>query len=257
MAKSKDALPRGPDGQVLYAIGDVHGRLDLLADLIDLIHIDMAASPDIQPTVILLGDYIDRGSNSPGVLESVLRYQAGAPYKVITLRGNHEQFLLTFLAQDGQVSGHAWLNHGGRNTLASYGVQPPADHLDIDGWTRTARALAAAMPASHHAFLERTQLMAVLGDYVFVHAGVRPDVPLAEQHPDDLMNIRKPFLKAKRPYKDGAVVFGHTIFETPLVETWKIGIDTGAYATGRLTALRLEGDQRRLITTEPGRGRPR
>lgn len=249
MLKPKDALPRVPDGQVLYAIGDIHGRLDLLAELADLIHQDMAASSVAHPTVILLGDYIDRGSNSPGVLESLLRYQAKAPYKVITLRGNHEHFLLSFLAQDGQVSGHGWLNHGGRNTLTSYGVEPPADRMDIDGWARTARELALAMPASHHEFLKQTELIAVLGDYIFVHAGVRPHVPLAEQHPDDLMNIRKPFLRAKRPHKDGAVVFGHTVFEKPLLETWKIGIDTGAYATGRLTALRLEGDQRRLITT--------
>lgn len=249
MLKSRNVLPRGPDGQVLYAIGDVHGRLDLLADLVDMIHLDMTASAVTQPTVILLGDYIDRGSNSPGVLESVLRYQARAPYKVITLRGNHEQFLLTFLEEDSQISGQGWLNHGGRNTLASYGVEPPVNPDDLEGWKKTARELARVMPASHRAFLQQTELMAVLGDYIFVHAGIRPDVPLADQDPDDLLNIRKPFLKAKRPHRDRAVVFGHTVFEKPLLETWKIGIDTGAYATGRLTALRIEGDQRRLMTT--------
>lgn len=249
MLKLKDALPRVPDDQVLYAIGDIHGRLDLLADLVDLIHLDMTSSQVACPTVIFLGDYIDRGSNSPGVLESLLRYKAKAPYEVITLRGNHEQFLLSFLTKDSQVTGHGWLDHGGRNTLASYGVEAPANRWDAEGWRRTADELARVMPVSHHQFLMQTQLMAVRGDYIFVHAGVRPDVPLADQDPDDLMNIRKPFLTAKRPHRDGAVVFGHTIFKKPLLETWKIGIDTGAYATGRLTALRLEGDQRRLITT--------
>ncbi len=249
MFKHRDSLPIGPAHRVLYAVGDIHGRRDLLEAMVEMIAHDLAKTCAESPTVIFLGDYIDRGPDSRGVIETLLRLQTAAAFEVVTLRGNHEQFILSFLAEEGGMLAGAWLDHGGRDTLASYGVVLPTHRLDAEGWKRTAADLAAAMPPSHLAFLQATQMTAVFGDYLFVHAGVRPKIALADQAVDDLLNIRRPFLQTRRPYKDGAVVFGHTIFESPLHETWKIGLDTGAYATGRLTALRIEGGARALLTT--------
>lgn len=249
MAKYRLSSPRGPDNQVIYAVGDIHGRQDLLVAVVEMIENDISVSKAPHPTVIFLGDYIDRGPDSRGVLDTLIRLKTAAPFEVITLRGNHEQFVLSFVNHEHGPAVGAWLDHGGRDTLASYGVVLPTHRLDPEGWSRTAADLADAMPASHLEFLRQTRLTAVFGDYVFVHAGIRPNVPLADQTIDDLLNIRKPFLDSKQPYKDGAVVFGHSIFDTPLHETWKIGLDTGAYATGRLTALRIEGETRALLTT--------
>jgi serine/threonine protein phosphatase 1 len=243
--------PKGPEGRLIYAIGDVHGRADRLTALVELIRQDVqrAGALSLKPTLMLLGDYIDRGPHSREVIDIILALEADPLFQTIALRGNHDQFLLDFL-EDGS-SGGAWLQYGGGATLASYGVVPPRQRSDQDGWRQTAQALNQALPPEHLDFFNRTRLGAVLGDFVFVHAGVRPGTQLEDQDPWDVMSIRKPFLASREPMAGKVVVFGHTAMEAPLVERHKIGVDTGAYATGVLTALRIFEGERGFINTAP------
>lgn len=243
--------PKGPEGRLIYAIGDVHGRADRLAALIGLIRQDVQriGPLPLKPTLMLLGDYVDRGPHSREVIDAILALEADPDFQTIALRGNHDQFLLDFL-KDGS-SGGAWLQYGGGATLASYGVLPPMQRSDQQGWRDTAQALTKALPATHVDFLNRTRLVAVLGDFVFVHAGVRPGTKLEDQDPWDVMSIRKPFLANREPMAGKVVVFGHTAMDEPLVERHKIGVDTGAYATGVLTALRIFEAERGFINTAP------
>lgn len=249
----KQTAPRGtagtssvPAGQRLYAIGDVHGRSDLLDLLMRRIAVDAATAPrGTQHTLILLGDYVDRGPDSAGVLT---RLAAGPPsgFGMVCLRGNHEAVMQRFLT-DMSV-GAQWLKFGGLETLASYGIEPPPG-LDQDRWMPVARSeLARRLPPPHDAFLRSLRLHLKVGDYLFVHAGIRPGVKLERQVPDDLLWIRDPFLDSKADH-GMVVVHGHTVVKEPEVQANRIGIDTGAYASGRLTCLVLEGTGRRFLTT--------
>jgi serine/threonine protein phosphatase 1 len=238
-----------PHDHRVYAIGDIHGEAGLLRRLLAKLQADSAARDDGQAeTVIFLGDYIDRGPESRQVLDIL----TGDPFPGAQLRfvrGNHEQALLDFLVSPLETQ--SWLNFGGVETLASYGLRVPPGLSDPARLTGLAADLAARLPPRHLDFLRRTELMVIEGDYVFVHAGIRPGVPLPSQRPDDLLWIREGFID--RPLvADFAVVHGHTIVDVPLLEGSRIAIDTGAYATGRLTAVALSGSERRIIQVEGG-----
>lgn len=226
-----------PEGQRVYAIGDIHGRADLLAVMIDAIEADDAARGHADTTVILLGDLIDRGPDSAGVIRLAREWQQRRPVRI--LAGNHEEMLLDALQKE-EVLRH-FLRFGGRETLLSYPIDPEA-------YTRAelheVMAMAhAAIPAEDLDFIRGFEDWIELGDYLFVHAGIRPGVPLADQKPSDLRWIREPFLDHAQPF-GRVVVHGHTITPAVDVRTNRIGIDTGAYRSGRLTALGLEGTER-------------
>lgn len=244
MPKAEPATRR-----LLYAVGDIHGRADLLADLLEKIRRDVADSaPADRPILIFVGDYIDRGPSSREVIDIILSLQTEGFFSVGALRGNHDQFLLDFL-QDGS-SGPMWLAFGGAATLAAYGVKPPQVRTDKVAWAQTASQLARNMPPEHRSFFEATAPMAVFENFVLVHAGIRPNVPLEHQAPEDLLGIRNTFLLDDDPSPGHVVVFGHTPQNEPLLTRSKIGIDTGAYATGILTAVRLFEGRPTFIQTQ-------
>lgn len=242
-ARSKPPAP-STAGRLIYAIGDVHGHLDLLDQLLDIIASDVAASGrDDVPVLILVGDYVDRGPESRGVIERLIALGKAAtgagPFEVRFLLGNHEQTLLAFL--ESPEGGAAWMEFGGGDTLASYGVTRPPGRGDAASWSAVQAEFREKFPLEHEAFLRRLELSARYGDYLFVHAGVRPGVPIERQDPEDLVWIRGDFLS--EPHRLGCVVVhGHTPSEAPFLGPDRINIDTGAYATGVLTAVKLAGD---------------
>lgn len=242
----EDARPqaKAPAGARIYAVGDIHGRSDLLDRMHDMIRADARDARSAAKIVVYLGDYVDRGDDSRGVVDRLIaRPLAG--FRAVALRGNHEAFLLRFL-EDPEV-GPAWIANGGDATLYSYGVDWRQALLDGD-LAGVSEALRGALPADHLAFFQELALSDVEGDYLFVHAGIRPGVALDAQSPDDLMWIRSEFLDS--PIDHGrVVVHGHTISDRPEVRDNRIGIDTGAFATGRLTCVVLEGANRRVLQT--------
>ena len=237
-----------PQGQIYYAIGDIHGRLDLLRILLKKIDTDAAQTPSKRVRIIFLGDYVDRGQDSRGVIDLLAVMKRDGGEQVTALKGNHEEALLGFLADPS--TGPAWAEHGGRETLKSYGVDAPRRSDDEAGWAATRDAFALALPEPHLIFLKNLQLFDIVGDYIFVHAGVRPGVPMEQQEEHDLLWIRQEFLSAPRA-SVGIVVHGHTPSAEPTLAPGRIGVDTGAYATGILTAVRLEDDCSRFVRTGP------
>jgi serine/threonine protein phosphatase 1 len=237
--------PATPDGTRLYAIGDIHGRADLLRRLHRLIEADAGGRPPARNVVVYLGDYVDRGLESRAVIELLL--SAPLPgFECVHLLGNHENFLLRFL-EDISV-GPNWLTYGGRETLMSYGVKPPLPTVDTAELERAQHDFVACLPAAHLDFLNRLRVSHTEGDYLFVHAGVRPGVALAEQSVEDLLWIRDEFLLSNADFTK-MVVHGHTIAAEPEVRRNRIGIDTGAYLTGTLTCLVVEGTDKRFLQT--------
>lgn len=240
--------PRVPPGTRVYAIGDIHGRLDLLDRLLDDIRVDAEHSGGQRIVVVFLGDLIDRGAESRAVVQRVMDGPpahgslAGARY--VTLRGNHEDTLLQFLA-DFSV-GPRWFRNGGLEAVRSYVGE--VDAALAHDYPRLQRLLYRALPTEHLRFLSTNPARHEEGDYLFVHAGVRPGVDLARQDPYDLMWIRDPFLKSEEIWPR-MVVHGHTIAPEPEERVNRIGIDTGAYRSGRLTALVLDGADRRFLST--------
>jgi serine/threonine protein phosphatase 1 len=232
---------------LVYAVGDIHGRLDLLRELMAMIRTDAdATAGGRRPGLVFIGDYVDRGPEAAGVIDTILALRDEGRFEVRTLKGNHEAQLLAFL-EDAR-EGPAWMEFGGADTLLSYGVTPPPGRSDLQAWERTRHAFAAALPPSHEAFLAGLELALVCGDYVFVHAGVRPGVPLAEQSEADMLWIRDDFLQSSRA-TEKVVVHGHTPEAAPHIGRNRIGIDTGAYATARLTAVRLCGVRADFLQT--------
>ena len=235
-----------PEGQLLYAVGDIHGRLDLLEAMLGRIEADAQSSGHAKHrTLVFLGDYVDRGPDSRGVVETLI---GGLPqgFEAHFLKGNHEAILLNFL--DDAWTLDNWLVNGGDATMRSYGVD--TDRLARLGapaelWRQ---ALQEVLPESHLEFYRSLKLSVAFGDYLFVHAGVKPGVPLAAQSEADLIWIRGPFLNHTDPFGK-IVVHGHTPGKEPVTRSNRIGIDTGACFTGRLTALRLEGGARDFLQT--------
>jgi serine/threonine protein phosphatase 1 len=235
-----------PAGQAVYAIGDVHGRLDLLEDLMARIREDAQKhSADSERTLVFLGDYIDRGPESRGVVDAVMSDRPG--FTTIRLLGNHEWALLSFL--DGKSDGLDWLSFGGLETLLSYGVPLRGLPSSGDAVRALQRALIDAVPTGHVTFYRQCLLHYTIGNYVFVHAGVRPGIALEKQSQADLLWIRDDFLRVRTPLPGRIVVHGHTICDLPQNRRYRINIDTGAFASGRLTCLVLRGNDRRFLST--------
>ncbi len=235
---------RVPDGLRLYVIGDIHGRRDLLVRLHDRIVADAEAAAGLKHTVIYLGDYVDRGPESFEVLDRLIN-EPLAGFDTIHLKGNHEDMMLAFLSG---AAGSLWTGNGGIETLGSYGLQPPPTLFDGADLESLRYRLRRAIPSDHVRFLEGLRLCHTEGDYFFVHAGVRPGKPLADQDPREMMWIRDPFLGSNASFGK-RVVHGHSPCAEPEVSWNRIGIDTGACWTGRLTCLVLEGDAHRFLQT--------
>jgi serine/threonine protein phosphatase 1 len=214
----------------IYAIGDVHGRLDLLEQLYDRI-IDHATTSDVERRVLVhLGDYVDRGPDSKGVL---LRVRAGLPsFEMILLKGNHEELMLEFLEEGNGDALERWLDNGGVETLRSFGIDPDREAVDRE------EAIAAIGPELLRWLCTLTRSHRE-GDLFFAHAGVRPGVPLAQQDPEDLIWIRRDFTNSEADF-GARVVHGHSPSPEPVIRANRIGIDTGAVWTGHLTAAVLD-----------------
>ena len=230
-----------PEGRRIYAVGDIHGRADLLDTMAGLVARDMAARPGPAATTIFLGDYVDRGPESRQVIDRLAR--GDFPTPIVTLRGNHEDILIGFLDGDVEADYHDQL--GGTATLASYGLDAAAF-----AWAgkRERAAMLQAIPPEHGSFLHDLRLSETVGDYFFCHAGARPGVPLTQQSAEDLMWIRDEFLTSTYDFGK-VVVHGHTPVRSPLIRANGIDIDTHAFASGILTALVLEGADRRFLHT--------
>lgn len=237
---------RTPDDTVIWAIGDIHGRLDLLQPLVAEMLSDLAASSAERKVIVFLGDYVDRGPDSRGVIDLLASLPGRHPVEFHFLRGNHEDRMEAFLSDP--AIGSAWCDYGGREALLSYGITAPSSRDDAEGWAAASTALNDAMGEAQKTFLDRQEMFLGVGDYFFVHAGAKPGVPLDSQSTHDLMWIRQSFLDDPRPF-DRVVVHGHTPTEHVHNDHRRIGIDTGAYATGVLSALRLEGESRSLLQT--------
>ncbi|MDG4899648.1 metallophosphoesterase family protein [Mesorhizobium sp. WSM4962] len=229
---------------VVYAIGDVHGCYDELRTLERKIELD-ALQFRGRKIIIMLGDYVDRGPNSRRVVEHLM---APPPegFMRVCLAGNHEVAMLAYL--DGHLSLEPWLRVGGRETLFSYGIDP--DRLaDLYGSSEEVdERIREAIPATHVAFMRTLPVMICSERFLFVHAGIRPGIALEAQDEADLLNIRSEFLAAAHRL-DRWVVHGHTIVDVPTLDGRRLGIDTGAFQSGRLTALRIVGKYGRLLST--------
>jgi serine/threonine protein phosphatase 1 len=239
--------PRVEEGTRVYAVGDVHGRIDLLEGVLSLIDADRAAAAPNRVIEIFIGDYVDRGPSSRAVLDRLAdRTQT---HGTVLLRGNHEDLLLQFLSDPTMLA--EWQRLGGLQTLLSYGLKPP-----INASTAQQIELAAefqhALPEAHRTLLRNMPPSFTCGDFLFVHAGVRPGVPIAEQSEKDLLWIRDEFLLSKAHFGK-FVIHGHTPVVEPDLRSNRINIDTGAYATGRLTCIRIERDQLCATSVTPSK----
>ena len=234
------------DGELVYAVGDIHGCYDLLVSLLAAIAEDASATADGRtPILIFTGDYVDRGQASAKVVQALLWLKNHhTEFEPHFLKGNHEAMLLAYL--DAPLRSRGWVRVGGAETLQSYGVIAPDPYHDDDpaddgsDHLRARDALLERMPAAHLRFLQQLELSLQIGDYAFVHAGVRPRVALKKQSEDDLLWIRDEFLENKRKFEK-TIVHGHSwVSDEPVILDHRIGIDTGAYDTGTLSAIRLE-----------------
>jgi len=236
---------------VVYAVGDIHGRLDLLEGVIKEIEREAAAAKSGPKVItVFLGDYIDRGPEARGVIDRLIAFRDARPCEIVFLRGNHEQFLLDMI--DGRAEGTAWLDYGGVETLASYGVAwpPPLGPRDVK---RLGEKLREAVPPAHIQFLRETQLHVEHGDYVFVHAGLRPERLLSEQSDADMLWFR--YYSDDEPMHGKTVVHGHTPRGRPVAGRWRIGIDTEAHDSGALTTARFEGASTTFLKVQVASGK--
>jgi serine/threonine protein phosphatase 1 len=242
-------LARVPPGVCVYAVGDIHGRVDLLSELHRLIREDAGhLTPGTEKLVVYVGDYVDRGLESRQVVDLLLDRPL-PDFTAVHLLGNHDAWLLSFLVE-AQI-GPTWLRYGGDATLHSYGVSVGLQRDDASIYDKLQADLRERVPRRHVDFLQSLELSYETGDYLFVHAGVRPTLPLDRQTAEDLLWIREPFLSWRRDLPK-VVVHGHTVGADPIVRNNRIGIDTGACWTGCLTCLVLEeGDYRFLSTARP------
>ena len=236
------ARPRVPSGVRIYAVGDIHGRADVLGELFGLIDQDLKARPTVRSIEVFLGDYIDRGPHSRQVVDLLIARRRH--HVTVFLKGNHEAYAYQVLSDPSVLSD--WVRIGGINTLLSYGVEPYRGDRDQQAQQALAAAFRQALPDNHYHFLQDLALSFSCGDYFFVHAGVRPGTPLMQQSEQDLLWIRDDFLLHEEDFGK-VVVHGHSPTNLPDIRPNRINIDTGAYATGRLTCLVLEGDRMRFL----------
>lgn len=240
--------PRGKAGCRAYAVGDIHGRLDLLDVMLSRIEDDMARQPAARTFIIFLGDLIDRGPDSAGVVERLRTYRPPHGAEMVFLAGNHEEVLLRILDNERKILPN-WLKFGGVECAESYGIDAAAlSRLEESAAIERVRAM---VPAAHREFLKGFGDTFRFGDYLFVHAGIRPGIGLEEQDLSDLRWIREPFLTDAKEH-GFVVVHGHTIVPQVEERANRIGIDTGAYHTGNLTALAVEEERRWYISTVAG-----
>jgi serine/threonine protein phosphatase 1 len=238
--------PEGARGYRAYVVGDIHGRLDLLEDLLAKIHAELHHRPASRTLLVFLGDLIDRGPASAQVIERLRSYRR-AGIKTVFLLGNHEEVLLRIIRGESELI-TKWRWFGGSECLQSYGVDP--EQLAQLSEDEALSLVRGAIPDNHVDFLESFADSCRFGDYLFVHAGIRPGVEIEQQRQADLRWIREPFLED--PADHGfVVVHGHTISSQVQQRPNRIGIDTGAYRTGVLTALAIEGSYRWLLDTRP------
>jgi serine/threonine protein phosphatase 1 len=241
-ARPKAQCAAVPAGERYYLVGDIHGRLDLFERLIEAIEADDGEQPAARTTVVLLGDLVDRGPESAGVIARARAWQAQRSVRI--LAGNHEEMFLRSFDEVRVLRN--FLRHGGRETVLSYGID--RERYNNAGLEELQDMMKAAVPPADIAFLESFEDYIVAGDYVFVPAGIDPALPIEEQGRENLLWIRERFLRHDEPHSH-VVVHGHTIFDEVDERHNRIGIDTGAFKTGRLTALVLEGSTRRFIQT--------
>lgn len=226
----------------IYAIGDIHGRSDLLEPLLARIEEHISLSPSARPIIVFLGDYVDRGPSSRQVIDRLV--QLTESREAVFLKGNHEEYLLKFLENSSFLS--SWLRLGGLDTLRSYGLAP-TNHRGVLGQELLAMSLIQVLNDSGHLdFLRSLRPSFACGDYFFAHAGVRPGVPLDQQKEKDLLEIRGEFLRYQSDFGK-IVVHGHTAVLKPEVHSNRINVDTGAYATGKLTCLVIDDDQLQFV----------
>ena len=242
----KKPTPRVPKGVRIYAVGDIHGSADLLEEMLERIDADLATNPASLSIEVFLGDYVDRGPASREVLERLVARKR--KFRSVFLKGNHETYMTNF-ATNPSILGD-WQRLGGLETLMSYGVKPSIN-ANSGEQARLAAAFDQALPDSHREFLGDLKLSFACGDFFFAHAGVRPGIPLAKQREEDLLWIRQEFLISEDDFSK-IVVHGHTPMLQPEIRPNRINIDTGAYATGRLTCLRLENDSINFIEAAAG-----
>lgn len=239
--------PSTPENTRIYAIGDIHGRFDLLKKLHALIEEDAAScAENCRKVIVYIGDYIDRGLESKQVIESFISENM-IGFERIFIKGNHEDAMLSFLGNS--MIGEIWFAWGGYATVQSYGTKLTDEQgkkLDME---ELRLAFQDVLPESHLRFLQTLKVSHIEGDYLFVHAGIKPGIALDKQLDKDMMIIRDEFIFSEYPSSEKTVVFGHTIFEQPFHKEGKIAIDTGAYATGRLTAVVLENTSVKFIST--------
>lgn len=239
--------PNIGEGKLVYAIGDIHGRLDLLTVLMEtiIVHAEHLKQQDyaLEGTIVFVGDYIDRGQHSKQVIDYIL-YDLPDEFDVVYLKGNHEEMLLAYL-EDAE-KGYVWTLNGGTETLRSYGILRSAQEPDVMQMENLRKEFIRAMPTQHYQFLRILSPYQVIGDYCFVHAGLRPGVPIDNQEEKDLLWIRQDFLGSDFDFGK-VVVHGHTPEKEVQMRSNRIGIDTGAFMTNILTAVALYDDKMEFL----------
>src|ERR1700687_1428659 len=234
--RTKTGSARVPAATRVYAVGDVHGRVDLLERTLSRIDRHRGAYPTSRAIEVMLGDYIDRGPQARDVIELLVARQRHQ--STVCLVGNHETYLLDFLRDPASLD--VWQRYGGLETLLSYGLAPSLKPSSA-GQVELAAAFSERLPQSHYNFLTTLPLHFSCGDYFFVHAGVRPGIAFSDQREDDLLLIREEFLFHQGMFEK-VVVHGHTPVSEPEIHRNRINIDTGAFASGKLTCVILEND---------------
>lgn len=234
-----------PAGTRVYAIGDIHGRADLLAGLMEKIEADAGKAQEEKKILVFLGDYVDRGFQSREVIEYLISADL-SQFETYFLKGNHESAFEMFLSDP--EFGPEWARFGGAETLMSYGIQPPRSKTQSDAWRTVCDELNQNLPVEHRKFLNSLGHYLRIGDYIFVHAGLRPGTPLEQQTERDMLWIRQEFLEDEEEF-ECVVVHGHTPISQPHLDRRRIGIDTGAYLTGKLTAACFTGTDVSFLST--------
>jgi serine/threonine protein phosphatase 1 len=234
-----------PEGVCIYAIGDIHGRADLLKKIHQKIRMDSVGNNARRKIILYLGDYVDRGTQSKEVLDELIENPLRG-FEHVYLMGNHEYAMMAFVNNPEEAE--AWLQWGGDATLASYGIEMKDENDMLKTSAIMQGELTEALPEEHKEFLQKLELYYESGDYIFVHAGLRPGVPLQKQYIEDLLMIRDEFILSKEGF-DKTIVFGHTIFKEPFIKADKVGLDTGAYHSSALTCGVFFENRMRLLST--------